>query len=118
MIVEDEPISEKSESPKKEERGLLLPKPKKKQPKPPFEPRIQKTMVTSYHEFLSTAFMSHYNINTKINEFDSIDRKFDKNKSVFKDWKLDRTKAIQEGFKDEISYWNVPNFVKDEDELQ
>lgn len=60
--------------------------------------------------------MSNYNINTKVNEFDSIDRKFDKNKSVFKDWKLDKEKLVKEGFQDEISYWNVPNFVKDESE--
>lgn len=48
--------------------------------------------------------------------FDSIDRKFDKNKSVFKDWKTDIEKLIKIGFEDEISYWNVPNFVKDENE--
>jgi len=72
--------------------------------------------LTSYHEFLGHAFLDHYNINTKVNQFDSVDREFNKDKSVFKDWKTDRPKAIAEGFLDEISYWKVPNFVKDEEE--
>ena len=68
MVVEDEPVSERSASPKMNNRSFTAAKPKKKkQPKPPFEPHVQKTMVTSYHEFLSTAFISNYNINTKIN---------------------------------------------------
>jgi len=120
-IIEEEPISEKSESPRENQNRFpqfTAPKAKKKKPpKPPFVPSIEKTKLTSYHEFLSTAFLGSYNINTKVNEFDSIDRKFDKNKSVFKDWKPDRPKAVADGFKDEISYWNVPNFVKDPDEI-
>lgn len=58
--------------------------------------------MASYHEFFSTAFKGNYNINSKVNKFDSIDRKFDKNKSVFKDWKTDNDKRIREGFQDEI----------------
>jgi hypothetical protein len=42
---------------------------------------------------------------------------FDKSKSVFKDWKLDKSKLIKEGLIDEVAYWNVPNFVKDEEEV-
>jgi len=42
--------------------------------------------------------MHNYNINTKINMFDSVDRMFDKSKSVFKDWKDDNKKNIKRGF--------------------
>lgn len=121
VIVEDEPEPVKVETPRVPLRGFDARRQKQKQQemqeqKAEFKPQVERTRLTSYHEFLSTAFLSSYNINTKINQFDSIERKFDKSKSVFKDWKVDRTKAIQDGFLDEISYWNVPNFVKDEDE--
>ena len=76
-----------------------------------------KVKLASYHQFLGHAHIQNYNINTKINEFDQLDGVFDKNKSVFKDWKMDKAKTIQDGLIDEIQYWNVPNFVKDEDEV-
>lgn len=58
--------------------------------------------MTSYHQFLSQAYLGDYKTNTKINEFDKLDRVFDKNNSVFKDWKLDQPKKICEGLADEI----------------
>ena len=91
---------------------------KKKVEKPKFEPRFSDIRCTSYHQFLSTAHLDDYNIHTKVNEFDALDRQFDKNKSVFKDWKLDNNKKIVEGFREEIQHWKVPNFVKDENEVK
>lgn len=77
---------------------------------------ISNIKLTSYHEFVGEAFLYDYNIGKKINEMDKIDRKFDKNRSVFKDWKLDNPKLVAEGFLEEISHWNVPNFIKEEQE--
>ena len=79
---------------------------------------VSTVKLASYHQFLGRAFVGQYNINTKVNEYDSVDRVFDKDKSIFKDWKLDKPKLIQEGFLDEISHWNVLNFVKDENEVE
>ena len=81
-----------------------------------FIPRTSVVKLTSYHEFLGQAHLGAYALNTKVNQFDSVDREFKKEKSVFRDWRLDRPKAVGEGFMDEISYWKVPNFVKDEEE--
>ena len=62
--------------------------------------------------------LANYNINTKENKFDAVERTFDRSKSVFKEWKIDRPKAIEQGLLEEIEYWNVANFVKDENEVQ
>jgi len=35
---------------------------------------------------------------------------------VFKDWKEDKVAQVQTGLREELAYWKVPNFVKDEDE--
>ena len=51
-------------------------------------------LLTSYHEFLGQAHLDDYNINTKSNEFDAVNRNFDRNKSVFKDWKIDIEKQV------------------------
>jgi len=48
--------------------------------------------MTSYHRFLSRAFAGDYVVNLKINEFDSVDRAFDKERSVFKEWREDKPK--------------------------
>ena len=39
---------------------------------------------------MSHAHLGEYKTNLRVNEFDSVDRKFDKDKSVFKDWKVDK----------------------------
>ena len=67
---------------------------------------------------MGSAFLGDYNINTKNTKFNVNERKFDKNKSVFKDWRLDVPRRIEEGFMNEIKYWKVPNFVKDAEELE
>lgn len=72
-----------------------------------FNPITSTIKVTSYHEFLGHAFLGDYKTNTKINKFNSIDRCFDKGKSVFKDWKLDVPEPIGEGFLEEIEYWKI-----------
>lgn len=66
---------------------------------------------------MSTAHLGDYNLHIKVNEFDQLDRQFDKNKSVFKEWKVDVPKKIVEGFREEILHWKVPNFVKDASEV-
>jgi len=91
---------------------------KPKEEKEPFVPLQSDIRLTSYHQFLSTAHLGDYNLHIKVNEFDSVDRRFDKNKSVFKDWKVDVPKKIVEGFREEILHWKVPNFVKDQAEVQ
>lgn len=84
----------------------------------PFVPIVSTIKLTSYHQFLGQAHLDKYNVNTKVNEFDSIDRAFEKDKSIFKDWRLDKPKAVCDGFLEEIAYWKVPNFVKDEEECE
>lgn len=82
-----------------------------------FIPRQSDIRLTSYHQFLSTAHLGDYNLHIKVNEFDELDRRFDKNTSVFKDWKIDVPKKIVEGFREEILHWRVPNFVKEKAEV-
>lgn len=78
---------------------------------------VSKVKLTSYHEFVGSALLTHYHINTKENKFDAVERNFDLSKSVFKEWKLDRPKMIEQGLVEEVLYWNVANFVKDEEEV-
>ena len=49
--------------------------------------------------------------------FNALDRVFEKYNSFFKYWRLDRPKAISDGFVAEIEFWKVTNFVKDEVEV-
>ena len=102
---------------RKAKKGKASAKPKEEE-KEPFVPLQSDIRLTSYHQFLSTAHLGDYNLHIKVNEFDELDRRFDKNTSVFKDWKLDVPKKIVEGFREEILHWKVPNFVKDEAEVQ
>ena len=75
---------------------------KKQKNTTPFEPIESTVKLTSYHEFLGHPFLGDYKINTKVNQFDSVDRVFNKERSVFKDWRLDRPKAMADGFLDEM----------------
>ena len=79
-------------------------------------PKISKVKLTSFHEFLGYPNIQHYNLNIKINDFDAVNRVFNKDKSVFKDWKGDNHKQIADALSDEIKYWAVPNIVKEEAE--
>lgn len=88
---------------KYDSRGRIIKEEKKEEaPKPKFVPIESNVKLASYHEFLGHAHLQNYNINLKINEFDQLDRVFDKSKSVFKDWKLDKPKLIKEGLIDEV----------------
>jgi hypothetical protein len=80
---------------------------------PPFEPMVSEVCLTSYHQFIGEPLQGGYRVNTKINEFDSVDRMFSKDGSVWKQWKEDRQSAVEEGFLEEVATWKVPNFVKD-----
>jgi len=44
-------------------------------------------------------------------------RTFKKDLSVFKDWKIDKVKSVQDGFINETKYWNVPKIIKDSNEV-
>lgn len=90
----------------------------KKKPKEEkkFVPLTATVKLTSYHEFLGRAFLGDYRINTKVNEFDSVDRVFNKDKSVFKDWRLDRPKAMADGFLADVEFWKISGVVKEEEE--
>lgn len=118
--VEPAPIIEEAETPKFDKRGFPIIRPPgyKKPEKKKFIPKVAKVALTSYHQFLGRAHLSDYNVNTKLNDFNALDRVFDKDNSVFKDWRLDRPKAIADGFVAEIELWKVPNFVKDEAEVE
>ena len=59
-----------------------------------FVPHKTIVKMNSYHQFLGHAHLGDYQINSKVNDFTSSVREFDKNKSVFKDWKLDKPKLI------------------------
>ena len=87
-------------------------------PEEEFIPRVSEIKLTSYHQIMSHAHLGEYKTNLRVNEFDSVDRKFDKDKSIFKDWKVDKQQLIKDGFCAEIEFWKVPNFVKDEEEVQ
>ena len=72
--------------------------------------------LTSYHEFLGHPFLGDYKINTKVTDFNSVDRNFNRDKSVFKEWKIDRAKVMGEGFLDEVQYCKISGVVKEEEE--
>ena len=80
-----------------------------------FDPIVSTVKLTSYHEFLGHPFLGEYQINTKLKD-SSEDRVFKKEKSVFKDWKIDRPKALADGFVDDVQYWKISGVVKQEDE--
>jgi len=46
-----------------------------------------------------------------------VKRQFKKEHSVFADWKIDKEKEIESGFKKDISRWKVARFVKDEEDF-
>lgn len=90
----------------------------KKIEEPEFIPRVNTVSITSYHQFLGSAHLSEYNLNIKETQNNNFERKFDRKNSVFKDWKGDNIKKLQEGFLYEVKFWKVPKFVKDEEEVK
>ena len=74
--------------------------------------------ITSYHTFIGRPHMEEYNCGMKVNKQGKKTREFVKENSVFKEWRLDRSKKISEGFMHEISYWKVANFIKDSEEVE
>ena len=91
---------------------------KKQKEKPVFDPIESTVKLTSYHEFLGHPFLRDYKINTKVNQFDSVDRVFNKERSVFKDWRIDRPKIMADGFLEEMGYCKIAGVVKEEEELE
>ena len=83
-----------------------------------FVPLETVVSITSYHRFWSYPHHGFYNRNIKETDSSLMDRKFDKKKSVFKDWQIEKPKRMQAGFLDETRFWKVPNFVKDQQEVQ
>lgn len=81
-----------------------------------YEPKVSKIRLTSYHNFMGEAFLGDYKINNKINLYDTADRGFNKDRSVFKDWRMDRYQLVKDGFLEEVASWKVPNIVKDPEE--
>ena len=73
----------------------------------PFSPKISELTMTSYHQFLGSAHMDDYNLNVKETKLNSQNRVFDKDKTVFKDWKQDNVERIKRNFLEEIKYWKV-----------
>lgn len=45
--------------------------------------------ITSYRQFMGSAYLGEYNTNFKANLFNLKEREFDRSKSVFRDWKID-----------------------------
>lgn len=75
--------------------------------------------MISYHEFLGKIYRSgEYKTGRKGKEDSKIVRQFNKEKSVFKDWKHDNHKKLKVGFLEEIKYWKVGKFVKDPQEVE
>ena len=89
---------------------------KSKEEEPVFVPKVSTVNITSYHQFLGSAHLSEYNLNIKEQATNNVERKFDRKNSVFKDWKGDNIRKLQDGFLYEVKYWKVPKFVKDEEE--
>ena len=45
-------------------------------------------------------------------------RTFKKESSVFKDWKIDKPKSIQDGFLIEVKNWCIPKIIKDSNDVE
>jgi hypothetical protein len=56
-------------------------------------------------------------LKVKLREYkkEGVVRQFDKNESIFKDWRECNQKSLLKGFEYELKYWRVPKFVKDTD---
>lgn len=72
---------------------------KKKIIKTKFEPMTTQVKLTTYHQFIGTAFLGDYNSNLKQRkEGATPKRTFNRMASLFKDWKVDEYKPIWTGF--------------------
>ena len=123
-LVEPEPAvpvpteAEKREQALKRRNAMLQGELEAAEKPPPFVPHKTKFKLLSYHQFLASAHLGEYNKNTKESRVSVSDRRWSKDKSIFKDWVVDRPRQIQEGFLFETQFWRVPGFVKDADELK
>ena len=50
---------------------------------------------------------------TKQIKSEAVERQFNKNKSVFRDWIEDTDKSLDNAFAEDISLWKLNKFVKD-----
>ena len=46
-----------------------------------------------------------------------VERAFDKDKSVFKDFKVDTEESLTSGIEHDLELWHADKFIKDEDDL-
>ena len=60
---------------------------------PPYEPKTITTSMTTYHQLISEPHSGEYNNNVKSQNSGNV-RTFDKERSVFKDWKLDKLEPM------------------------
>lgn len=78
---------------------------------------ISQINLTSYHQYIAEPFKGDYHLNHKAKKGNKVKiREFDKNKSLFKDWRLPKESRMTEGFIYEIQFWKVPNLIKDQKE--
>jgi hypothetical protein len=42
-----------------------------------------------------------------------VEKPYDRQKTVFKDWREDTEQKIEQSFNHDASYWRVPQFIKD-----
>lgn len=69
--------------------------------------------MTAPETFCVSPFRGHLKLSFKEYKKEDVARNFEKDKSVFKDWKEDNLAKLQKGFELEMSYSRVPKFVKD-----
>ena len=83
---------------------------------PPHIPTSITIRTLTYHQIISEAYAGEYHHKTKAEHMNR-ERFFSKEKSVFKDWRLDKLDKLQEGFLHETQFWKVPNLIKDTEQV-
>lgn len=64
--------------------------------------------------FCVDPWRGHLKVNFKEYKTKRMLRKFEKNKSIFRDWREDNSEKLIAGFEEELSHWRVPKFFKDD----
>ena len=74
--------------------------------------------LLTLHHFIANPSQSDVLVNRKQIARNVMKRVFNKNSSVFKEWKEDNSATLKKATELEIVYWKVPKFVKDENEQE
>jgi len=69
--------------------------------------------LTTPETFCVSPFRGHVKLSFKEYRKTDVERLFDKDKSVFKDWKEDNLAKLHKGFEHELSYSRIPKFIKE-----